>query len=204
MTDEIKAIWRSTPYPEVLAEVYEEGKRDFVPILSDDAAVSLAQILDMEQPKRILEIGTAIGYSGLLMLGLTNAQLVTIDIDQDRLERAQIHFGEANVGERVRVIQDDAVAVLGMMDMTFDFVLLDGPKGHYLDMLEDLIRVLKSGGLVFADDVDYLGLVQGDEKVVHKHRTIVTNMRAFVQAVKQDARLECVESLGNVLMLRKK
>ena len=205
MTDELLSVWQSTPYPDLLTEIYWEGKRDFVPILADGAAVALAATL-ADKPRRILEIGTAIGYSGLLMLGVApRAEMVTLDIDPDRLERATTRFVQAGAQERVRVIREDAMTFLSMTDMTFDFVLLDGPKAHYADMLPDLVRILEAGGRIFVDDVNYLGLVAGEEPVIHKHRTIVGNMRTFVKQVKEDARLEVTDlSGGDVLLIRKR
>ena len=207
MTDELLAVWQATPFPDLLTEAYWEGKRDFVPILGDDAAVRLAQAIVELRPKRILEIGTAIGYSGLMMLGLApEASMVTLDVDPDRLERANDRFARAGVQDRVRVIQEDAISFLGMTDMTFDFVLLDGPKGHYAEMTVDLLRVLSTDGRIFVDDVNYLGLVEGENEVIHKHRTIVCNMRAFVKRVKEDPSLEVrdLATSGGAMIIRKR
>ena len=199
-------VWQTTPYPEVLSEAYWEGKRDFVPILSDESAVALTERLALNKPRRVLEIGTAIGYSGLLILGVAKgATLTTIDVDPDRLERARHYFEKAGVKGRVQVIEDDALKVLPMMDMTFDYILLDGPKGHYPEMLDDLLRLLTPDGEIYVDDVNYLGLVEGEAKVLHKHRTIVTKMREFVESVKEKQLDKTVLPIaGGAMWIRKK
>ncbi len=199
-------VWQTTPYPEVLSEAYWEGKRDFVPILSDESAVALTERLALNKPRRVLEIGTAIGYSGLLILGVAKgATLTTIDVDSDRLERARHYFEKAGVKGRVQVIEDDALKVLPMMDMTFDYIFLDGPKGHYPEMLDDLLRLLTPDGEIYVDDVNYLGLVEGEAKVLHKHRTIVTKMREFVESVKEKQLDKTVLPIaGGAMWIRKK
>ena len=199
-------VWQTTPYPEVLAEAYWEGKRDFVPILSDESAVALTERLALNKPRRVLEIGTAIGYSGLLILGVAKgATLTTIDLDPDRLERARHYFEKAGVKGRVQVIEDDVLKVLPMMDMTFDYIFLDGPKGHYPEMLDDLLRLLTPDGEIYVDDVNYLGLVEGKAKVLHKHRTIVTKMREFVESVKEKQLDKTVLPIaGGAMWIRKK
>ncbi|MBQ8792607.1 MAG: O-methyltransferase, partial [Clostridia bacterium] len=145
------------------------------------------------QPKRILEIGTAVGYSALNMLVVSSAEVTTIEKDVARAQQARENFLEAKVGERVKLINGDAIEVLERLTKereTFDFIFLDGPKGQYIKYLPLILQLLTDDGVIFADNVGLLGLVADSEKVTHKNRTMVRNMQAFLQQVKDNKELK--------------
>ena len=162
----------------------EYAEREFIPIIERDAAELLIDTCKAARPTKILEIGTAIGYSGLIMLQASpTSTLTTVDIDEDRLALAEEWFEQAGVKDRVRIICEDASYLLTLLEDRFDFVFLDGPKAHYSSMLPDILRLTRQGGIIFVDDVGYQGLVDNGEYPPHKHRTIVTNMRKFIEDV---------------------
>lgn len=173
-----------------LAAIEHNARNAFVPVMAEDSAALLADQVYTRKPLRILEIGTAVGYSGLLMLGASpEAKLVTIDFDEGRLETARTNFSALGVSSRVQIIAEDVYYALPLLSGTFDFILLDGPKGHYREMLPTLLTLLSDAGCIFVDDVAYLGLVDGKDYPEHKHRTIVTNMREFIAATTNDTHL---------------
>ena len=189
---------------DVLDEQRAYAKEKFIPIMLDETAKFLSESVSSAQPKRILEIGTAIGYSGLLMLKASPmASLVTVDIDEERLLKAEEYFEAAGVRDRVKIIKEDACYLLTLLEEKFDYVLLDGPKSHYLAMLPYILKLTTDEATVFVDDVDYLGMVDGDDYPAHKHRTIVTNMRKFRDHVTNDATL-ITERLGQGVMIIRK
>lgn len=177
-----------------------------VPIIEDQSLVLLKQLVQERQPKRILEIGTAIGYSGLIMLSLSSgSHLTTMDIDSERLEKAEEYFNLAEVSNRVRIIEDDANYILTLLEGEFDFIFLDGPKAHYKSMLPHILRLLAKGGIIFVDDVYYHGWVKGDDYPMHKHRTIITNMRAFIKEVEENPSLKVTSyDVGQGIMVIEK
>lgn len=177
---------------ELLEKINEYATIHNVPVIEKPAGDLLRKIVAEKQPKSILEIGTAIGYSGLLMLDSAGEDcfLTTVDIDDERLLQAEKNFKSAGVEKRVKIIQEDANYLLTLLDEKFDFIFLDGPKGHYQTMFPYLLNLLSDGGIIFVDDVGYHGWVDDGTYPKHKHRTIINNMRAFLKSVENDSELK--------------
>lgn len=189
MSPELDALLREQDArrERVLRRLYAIGRERYIPIMDDEGAVAMARELQRRRPRLILEIGTAIGYSTLLALSVCeNARVVSVDIDEDRLEIAREALAEAGVADRVQLIADDAAYAISLMNGRFDWILLDGPKGQYGVMWPTIAALLNNNGAVWVDDVDYLGLVKGDGYPAHKHRTIVTNLRAWLRDMESD------------------
>jgi len=139
------------------------------------------------QPKRILEIGTAVGLSGAATLfACPNAKLTTIELEEERYAEAKKNFLELGVEERVSAYLGDAGEILAMMDGEYDFVFLDGPKAQYEKYLFDLKRLMKKGGVLFADDVLLYGWVSGEEPTPQKRHSIVDKLRSYLKTVSED------------------
>ena len=172
-------------------EIY--AKENFIPIIRPKSRQILMDEVKKASPSKILEIGSAIGYSGLCMLFASSASLVTIEKDEGRTAMARQNFERYNVAERVQLINDDALKVLTNLaeeDLQFDFVFLDGPKGQYHKYLPLLTKLLVKGGTLFADNVSVMGLVDSTEPIAHKHRTMVVNMRKFLSDVSSSTQFE--------------
>jgi predicted O-methyltransferase YrrM len=105
--------------------------------------------------------------------------LDTIEIDEDRYLEAKANFKRLDLTNRVKQYLGDANDIIKYLDKQYDFIMLDGPKGHYYDMLYYLDRMLSVNGVIFADNVLFKGKVIGDNYPAHKHRTIVRELRAF-------------------------
>ncbi|NCA67896.1 MAG: O-methyltransferase [Clostridia bacterium] len=190
---------------ELISVLRINARERHIPVMEDEPARLLAKVVAERQPQRILEIGTAIGYSGLIMLNSARwAKLTTIEIDADRMEEAKRNFEKAGVNERVRCIEDDANLVVSLMDGQYDFILLDGPKGHYHTMFTHLLRLLSRDGMIFIDDILYQGFIVGENYPAHKHRTIITNIRYFLKQIAADDRLDTqLHTAGDGVMLVK-
>ena len=176
-------------------ELHDFARKNWVPILRDKSADFLCKIIRDEQPKRILEIGTCLGYSGTLMLENSCANLVTIEKDSEKCEKAKQNFAEAGLSERVKVINGDAGEVILEMlkaEEKFDFIFLDGPKGQYLSYLPTLKKLLNKKGLLVADDIYYHGWVKGNDYPQHKHRTIILRLREFIEKITTDEDFDTV------------
>lgn len=171
---------------EIIAKVKCKAKEDFVPIVRDNTLEKLIQICRECNVKQVLEIGTATGYSGLNFLTIDNISLTTIEKDINRFEEAKLNFENAGVSEMVTQILGDAGEELKKLvnsDSQFDFIFLDGPKGQYLHYLPYLNQLLVRGGILFADNILLGGLINDESRVNHKNRTMVRNMKKFLDKI---------------------
>lgn len=176
-----------------LAELKEKARENYIPVVRDKTAERLGEVCHLRRPKKILEIGTAVGYSGLIMLKSCDGELVTIEKDTTRGEQAQENFSKAGVLSRVRLILDDAQKTIERLQEDgekFDFVFLDGPKGQYKNYYPALKKLLKTSGILFCDNLNLLGFVKIEGQISHKHRSMVNHLREFVDMLKNDADFE--------------
>ena len=158
-----------------------------IPVADDETLNFLLLMLDATKPKRILEIGTAVGLSSVAMLlQCPSARLTTIELEEDRYVEAKQNFADFGVTDRVTAYLGDAGEILAMMDGEFDFVFLDGPKAQYEKYLFDLKRMMKTGALLFADDVLLYGWVSGEEPTPQKRQSIVDKIRSYLDVVTSD------------------
>ena len=186
----IETYYPTTSYPEILSQIDEIrvfARQNFIPVVLDDTARFLIENLRLYNPKRVLEIGTAIGYSGLIVLKtLKDCTLTTIELSPQNYTLAKQNFEKFGEQERVNQILGDAFEViksLAEQNKKFDFIFLDGPKGQYLKYLNFLEKMLSIDGVIFADDVLFLNKVDSTEKVIHKHRTMIMNLRKYLEVV---------------------
>ena len=158
-----------------------------IPVADDETLQFLLVTLSMKKPERILEIGTAVGLSGVAMLGACPAaKLTTIELEEERYIEAKANFSEFGVTERVTAHLGDAGEILPMMDGKFDFVFLDGPKAQYEKYLFDLKRLMNDGAVLFSDDVLLYGWVSGEQPTPQKRRSIVEKIRGYLDALTSD------------------
>ena len=170
-----------------------------VPVLRDASHKKLEELVRKFQPKEILEIGTAIGYSGITMLENSSANLTTIELMEGSYNRAKENFAAAGMAGRVTAINGDCNVVLTEMICDdnnlgkFDFVFLDGPKGQYIKMLDCLLLLLKRGGVLVADNVLFRGYVNGNAAYPRRFKTIVKRLSEFIETCKTSEELEFIE-----------
>lgn len=158
-----------------------------IPVADDETLQFLLLTLSAVKPKNILEIGTAIGLSGVAMLStLPSAHLTTIELEEERYLEGKKNFESFGVADRVNAYLGDAGEILSMMDGQFDFVFLDGPKAQYEKYLFDLKRLMKKGAVLFADDVLLYGWVSGEEPTPQKRHSIVDKLRSYLEKVTCD------------------
>lgn len=170
-----------------LKELREEARKNYIPVMRDKTACLLGEIVRKKQPEAILEIGTSIGTSGIVALSNCNGHLTTIDNDDNVQSLARIGIAACNLSTRCQFILGDCDEVVSMMtNNRYDFIILDGPKSHYLDLYEMLIPMLKSGGIMFIDDTFYHDLVGKSGFIERKHRTIVNAMQKFLDRINSD------------------
>ena len=169
----------------------EFAEKNYVPVVRKQTSKLLLEKIKQINPKQILEIGTAIGFSGILMLENSTAVLTTLEKDPKMFEMAKQNFENAGLKSRVNLVLCDAFDFLKNTNQKFDFVFLDGPKGQYAKYLPYLLNLLSNGGLLFCDNVLFGGLVEDYSKIPEKkHRTIVNNLRTFLKMVQENENLD--------------
>lgn len=170
---------------DVLRSLERESLAAGVPILRESERDALLSACASARPARILEVGTAVGFSALLMaLRCPEAEIDTIELDPARHARAVRAMAEAGVSGRVRCHLGDAAAVLPALAGPYDFLYLDGPKGQYLAHLRLAEPLLSPRAVIAADNVLFRGLVRQEGPVPHRYRTIVMRLRAYLAYVK--------------------
>ncbi len=165
-------------------EIREFAKENYIPIVREKTCELLVEKIKEVNPSKILEVGTAIGYSGIKMLQNSNATLVTLENDEERKNLALENFEKENLTKRATVVFGDAFNYIASTTEKFDFIFLDGPKGQYNKYLPFLIESLQKNGVMFCDNVLFSGFVLSDEDVPKKHRTMVNNLRKFLSSCK--------------------
>lgn len=178
----------------ILKELEEYAAENSVPIVQPETAKLLETLTCIKRPERILEVGCAIGYSAVLMAQYLadGGSITTVEWDADMTELARANIEKAGLSDKITVIHNDAKEVLPRLTGEYDIIFLDGPKAHYIYMLNDCIRLLKKGGILIADNILYKGMVADDEHVIRRKITIVKRLRRFISAQMQRNELETV------------
>lgn len=172
-----------------LEEIANRAREGYIPIIRDNTAQALINVCKEKSPKKILEIGTAIGYSGLLMLQNCQAFLYTIEKDEQRLAEAEKNFKLFGQEARVKLILDDALIALEKLcndNEKFDLIFLDGAKGQYIKYYPLIKKLLNHDGILFTDNIYMHGMVKSEGKIAHKHRSMVVNLRKYIELLKND------------------
>lgn len=175
------------PVLEALKKELEiEASRDHVPIIRGPERALLLAAAEKASPKRILEIGTAIGYSSLLLAErFPLAEIDTLEIDPVRHARAEEVMRAAGFSQRVHCHLGDAAALLETLEGPYDFLYLDGPKGQYLRQLKAIEPKLSPHAVIAADNVLFRGMVESEAPVPHRYRTLVMRLREYIRYVKE-------------------
>lgn len=152
----------------------------------------LAVLMSVIRPQNILEVGTAIGYSSMLMLKYAGerAKVTTIERDEEVLLHAKENIRTRGLQDRIHTIFGDAAEVLESLSGEFDFVFIDAAKGQYRDHFEKSLKLIKSGGIILTDDVLYFGMTASDELATKKHITITRRLREYLDFLCSDERFE--------------
>ena len=168
----------------------EEG----IPIIRPHTRGLIQFLLEVLAPRRILEIGTAVGYSALVMYTYAPArcEIVTIERDEQRAAQARQNFAQFGA-KRITLLEGDAAAVLPQLDGTFDLIFMDAAKGQYIRFLPEVIRLLRPGAVLLSDNVLKEGeILESKFAVTRRNRTIHKRMREYLAALSEDPRLRTV------------
>lgn len=185
--------------------IKKKALEDKVPIIMDDTLEVIAKILDEIKPKKILEIGTAVGYSAICFSEYLqeNGKIDTIERDTERVKEARKNIKKAEVEEKINIYEGDAVEILPTLNDEYDVVFIDAAKGKYPFFLNQALRMIKPGGVIFADNILYKGYVMSDYNK-HKQRTAVRNLREYIAESTNNEKLETeILEVGDGLAISK-
>lgn len=189
-----------------IGAIKEKAIKEHIPIIMDDTLEVVAKILEQAKPKRILEIGTAIGYSAIRFSEyLQNDGIIdTIERDEEKAKEAIKNIKELNLEEQIHVFIGDALEILPTMKGPYDIVFIDAAKGKYPIFLEQALRMLENNGIIIADNVLYKGYVMSDYNK-HKQRTAVRGLREFLKKLEGNENLKTeILNIGDGIAISKK
>ena len=172
-------------------EIKQKALEDHIPIIMDDTLEVIKKIFEKQKPKRILEIGTAVGYSAICFVLACgrDVKVDTIELDEERAKQAINNISAMNMQDNINIIIGNAVDILPTLTEKYDVVFIDAAKGKYPFFLQEALRLTKQTGVILADNILYKGYVMSDYNK-HKQRTAVRNLREYIKEATEDSNLE--------------
>lgn len=175
---------------ELLREMESYAALHHVPIINERGRQAFLQVVQEAKPHRVLEIGTAIGYSSLLMAqnGAADIDITTLELSDERIKTAQGYIDRSAYADRIHIMGGDAAENLLKLQLTgqkFDFVFIDAAKGQYVDYFHKIQPMLADKVVILADNVLFRGYVKGDVPTPRRFKTIVKRLREYIELVNQ-------------------
>ena len=185
---------RSLERPEnpVIEAIEQEALESFVPIIRKETQSFLKVMMLMNRPARVLEVGTAVGFSAILMSEYLpeGSHITTIENYEKRIPIARNNFKRAGKEEQITLIEGDALEVMKTLEGPYDFIFMDAAKGQYIHWLPDVVRLLAPGGVLMSDNVLQEGeLIESHYLVERRNRTIYKRMREYLYELKHHPQL---------------
>ncbi len=178
----------------VLEEIEKEARKDGVPIIRKEMESFLRVMLSIKKPMRILELGTAVGYSAILMSEYIDekGQIITIENYDKRIPIAKENIKKAGRKNVIKLLEGDAMEIMPTLESNqFDFVFMDAAKAQYIHFLPEVLRLMKKDGVLITDNVLQEGdMIQSKYVVRRRDRTIHKRMREYLEVVKNHPQLE--------------
>ena len=178
---------------QVLEQIEIEAHKDNVPIIRKEMESFLRVILAIKKPKRILELGTAVGYSAILISECLDedGKITTIENYEKRIPIARNNFKRAGKEEQITLIEGDALEVMKTLEGPYDFIFMDAAKGQYIHYMPEAVRLLSDGGILMSDNVLQDGdIIESRFAVERRNRTIHSRMRDYLYELKHSDVLE--------------
>lgn len=174
-----------------LEKIKKKALEEHIPIIMDDTLEEIEKELKENPPKRILEIGAAVGYSAMCFSEFLadGGRIDTIERDEERSQEAKLNFEKVGVEDKITLYEGDAVEILPTLNEKYDMVFIDAAKGKYPFFLQQALRMINENGIIFADNILYKGYVMSDYNK-HKQRTAVRNLREYIKEVSENPNLE--------------
>ncbi len=177
----------------ILEEIEKEALADHVPIIRKEMQSFLKVLLRIQRPGRVLEVGTAVGFSAILMSEYVSedARITTIENYEKRIQEARANFRRAGRDGQITLLEGDAMDVLPELNGPYDFIFMDAAKGQYMAYFPEVLRLLSPGGILLSDNVLQDGeIIQSRFAVERRDRTIHSRMREYLYTLKHHPELE--------------
>lgn len=189
-----------------IEQIKEKALNEHIPIIMDDTLEVVGKVLQELKPNKILEIGTAVGYSAICFskyLG-KDGRIDTIERDEERISEAKINIKDLNLEEKINIIKGDAVEILPMLNEKYDAIFIDAAKGKYPFFLKEAMRMLSPKGVIIADNILYKGYTLSDYNK-HKQRTAVRGLREYLKELEENKDFETkLLEIGDGLTITKR
>ena len=182
-----------TENSEILETIEQEALATYVPIIRKEMQSFLKVMLRIKRPLRILEVGTAVGFSAILMSehAPEECRITTIENYDKRIPIARANFERAGKSDKITLIEGDAMEVLKTLEGPYDFIFMDAAKGQYIAYLPEILRILEDGGVLISDNVLQEGeIIESRFAVERRDRTIHSRMREYLYTLKHHEQLE--------------
>ena len=189
----------------MIERIKQKALENHIPIIMDDTLEEVSKILKDLKPNKILEIGTAVGYSAICFSEFLseNGRIDTIERDIERVEEAKINIKSMELENKINILVGDAVEILPTLNEKYDMVFIDAAKGKYPFFLEQALRLISDNGVIIADNILYKGYVMSDYNK-HKQRTAVRNLREYISKIQENPLLETkILEVGDGLAISK-
>lgn len=181
-------------FEDLIAEMEEYGRSNHVPIINEKGMPVLLEVVRQKKPHRVLEIGTAIGYSALLIANNSadDVEIDTLELSQERAATARAYIDRTVYKDCIRIHVGDAGENIPKLTGKYDFVFIDAAKGQYPDYFRKVYPLLTEDALVLADNVLFRGYVRGDAACPRRFKTIVKRLREYISLVSGNDEFETV------------
>ena len=176
---------------EELEKIQQKALQEHIPIIMDETLEVIEKYLKENPPKKILEIGAAVGYSAMCFSEFLaeGGKIDTIEREEERIAEAKENFKKVGVQDVITLYEGDAVEILPTLKDKYDMVFIDAAKGKYPFFLNQALHKLNPQGIIFADNILYKGYVMSDYNK-HKQRTAVRNLREYIKEVTENENLD--------------
>lgn len=174
-----------------IEEIKEKALNEHIPIIMDDTLEVVGKVLEELKPNKILEIGTAVGYSAIRFSKYLceGGKIDTIERDEERIAEAKINVKDLKLEAKINIISGDAVEILPALKEKYDAIFIDAAKGKYPFFLKEAIRMLSDRGIIIADNILYKGYTLSDYNK-HKQRTAVRGLREYLKELEENEELQ--------------
>ena len=191
---------------EKLEALEKHARNNSVPIIHKEVGRFLELMIDIKRPLRILELGTAIGYSAILMASVCKGSfhIDTIERDSEMIKQAKENIENFGFKGNINILEGDCLEILEELNEGYDLIFMDAGKGHYNHFLPHCLRLLNKEGIIIADNVLFRGMVASDKLVKRRKITIVKRMREFLNMVSEDDFITSVIPMGDGIAVIKR
>lgn len=192
IVDERYTTYLNSLYPElspVLREIQKEAIKTYVPIIRPETVNLLQLLIKMNQPKNILEVGAAVGFSANLMAEAAgdDVKITTIENYEPRIPIANANFKRTGRDKQITLLEGDAQEILPTLDGPFDFIFMDAAKGQYINFWPEVKRLIADGGVIVTDNVLQDGdIIESRFAITRRNRTIHKRMRDYLYELTHD------------------